>query len=59
MERPGKATIQELRTRALEHYEKASKLANNWYVTIPLAINLWYDLKRAGIEDPFELLVLK
>lgn len=39
-DRPQKATIPELKQRALDHYEKASKLCNNWYVTIPLAIKL-------------------
>ena len=53
--RERKATIPELRQRALDHYEKASKLANNWYVTIPLAIRLWYDLREAGIDDPFSV----
>jgi len=42
----GKATLEELEKRALEHYEKISLESHEWLNIIPRAIKLSYKWQR-------------
>ena len=44
--KPGKATLEELEQRTLEHYEKISLESHEWLNQIPKAIKFYYKWRR-------------